>query len=177
MEGKAWEIWSCVVTSGKQRVGSARLRISKTLSWNAHPRAGGLNIHKAADQYHLWFSMLGMGWCRTGIIMVGNHPLSFHLTSLDLPGLPHTANDQRLGKEMAWGRKLGWLCADRRLDKNILSVGSTTSTYSVPKPLIVSNSCHTCMHSDLWLSLHFRLPPLGWTEPGNTGDNNVHGCC
>lgn len=138
MEGKAWEIWSCVVTSGRQRVGSARWRISTTLSWNAHPRAGGLNIHKAADQYHLWFSMLGMGRCRTGIIMVGNHPLSFHLTSLDLPGLPHTANDQRLRTEMAWGRKLGWLCADRHLDKNILSVGSTTSTYSLPKPLIVS---------------------------------------
>ena len=123
--------------SGRQRVGCAQWTISKTILEMPIQGLEDLTFtRQPINTMHLWFSMLGMGRYRTGIITVGHHPLSFHLTSLDLSGLPHTGS--KTGMEMAWGRKLGWLCADRRLDKNILSVGSTTSTYSVPKSLIVS---------------------------------------
>jgi len=85
-KGKAWEIWSHVVISGRPMVDTYRVvpneesQRSETLPGTVSPRTGGQGIYKVV-QYCLFFTMPGTGQHKTGIIMVGHHPPCVYLQS------------------------------------------------------------------------------------------------
>ena len=110
--GKAWEIWSCVVMSGRRRVDTSGAVPNEARSCTVSPRVGGQSVSKAASIPFVVHD------ARDGLAQNGNcyclaplpcaYPLStwHNHTQPDIPGLSppylHTVSNQILEVRMAW---------------------------------------------------------------------------
>jgi len=101
---KAWEIWSCVVTSGRQRVDTWGAVPNWSPSGHVHPSTGSQSVWKAATipftihdaKNGLLWNRNYYGWTLTLVYLPSVYLTSLHMTRSPRPSPSYlcTASDQ-----------------------------------------------------------------------------------